>query len=135
MTAGGLPEGFRMRRTEPADADALAQLITTAFGRPDEADLVRLDAATGGVIWRVDLPYYTDSRVKKQDRIYSHFGPVLAGGRLFVASSDGVLRAFDPASGRLVGQGDIPGGAASAPVVAGQTLYVVSRAGQLHAFR
>ena len=101
----------------------------------DEADLVRLDAATGGVIWRVDLPYYTDSRVKKQDRIYSHFGPVLAGGRLFVASSDGVLRAFDPASGRLVGQGDIPGGAASAPVVAGQTLYVVSRAGQLHAFR
>lgn len=107
----------------------------SVFAVTDEADLVRLDAATGGVIWRVDLPYYTDSRVKKQDRIYSHFGPVLAGGRLFVASSDGVLRAFDPASGRLVGQGEIPGGAASAPVVAGQTLYVVSRAGQLHAFR
>lgn len=49
MTAGGLPEGFRMRRTEPADADALAQLITTAFGRPDEADLVRKLTAAGDV--------------------------------------------------------------------------------------
>lgn len=107
----------------------------SVFAVTDEADLIRLDAATGGVIWRVDLPYFTDSRVKKQDRIYAHFGPVLAGGRLFVASSDGVLRAFDPASGRLVGQGTIPDGAASAPIVAGQTLYVVSRAGQLHAFR
>ncbi|MDB6176831.1 PQQ-binding-like beta-propeller repeat protein [Paracoccus sp. Z330] len=107
----------------------------SVFAVNDQAQLIRLDAATGGVIWRIDLPYYADAKTKKQDRIYAHFGPVLAGGRLFVASSDGVLRVFDPASGRLVGQGAIPGGAASAPVVAGQTLYVVSRDGQLHAFR
>lgn len=107
----------------------------SVFAVNDQAQLIRLDAATGGVIWRIDLPYYTDAKIKRQDRIYAHYGPVLAGGRLFVASSDGVLRVFDPGSGRLVGQGAIPGGAASAPVVAGQTLYVVSRAGQLHAFR
>ena len=70
-----------------------------------------------------------------QDSIHAHYGPVLAGGRLHVASSDGMLRSFDPASGALVGQAQIPGGAATAPVVAGQTLYVVSRDGQLHAFR
>ena len=107
----------------------------SVFAVNDQAQLVRLDAATGGVIWRIDLPYYTDTKTKKQDRIYAHFGPVLAGGRLFVASSDGVLRAFDPGSGRLVGQGQIPGGATAAPAVAGQVLYVVSRSGQLHAFR
>jgi outer membrane protein assembly factor BamB len=101
----------------------------------DQAELLRMDAATGGVIWRFELPYYTDKRVKKQDRITASYGPVLAGGRLFTASSDGVLRAFDPASGALVGQAEIPGGAAAAPAVAGQTLYVVSRDGQLHAFR
>ena len=101
----------------------------------DQAELMRMDAATGGVIWRVELPYYTDRRIKKQDRITASYGPVLAGGRLFTASSDGVLRAFDPASGALVGQAEIPGGAAAAPAVAGQTLYVVSRDGQLHAFR
>ena len=107
----------------------------SVFAVNDEAKLVRLDAASGGEIWQVALPYFTDSRVKKQDAIHAHYGPVLAGGRLFVASSDGVLRAFDPSSGALVGQAQIPGGAAAAPVVAGQTLYVVSRSGQLHAFR
>lgn len=107
----------------------------SVFAVNDQAQLVRLDAATGGLIWRIDLPYYTDQRVKRQDRIHAHYGPVLAGGRLFVASSDGVMRVFDPGSGQLVGQGAIPGGAASAPAVAGQTLYVVSRDGQLHAFR
>ena len=50
MTAARLPEGFRMRRTEPADADALAQLITTAFGGTEEADLVRALAAAGGIL-------------------------------------------------------------------------------------
>lgn len=107
----------------------------SVFAVNDQAQLIRLDAATGGVIWRIELPYYTDQKVKRQDRIYAHYGPVLASGRLFVASSDGVLRAFDPGSGQLVGQGAIPGGAASAPVVANQTLFVLSRSGQLHAFR
>jgi len=52
-----------------------------------------------------------------------------------VASSDGLIRQFDPASGALIGTIALPGGAASAPVVAGQTLYVISKTGQLHAFR
>lgn len=107
----------------------------SVFAINDEAQLVRLDATNGAVIWRVELPYFTDQKVKKQDRIYAHFGPVLAGGRLFVASSDGILRAFNPASGALVGQAEIPGGATVAPAVAGQTLYVVSRNGQLSAYR
>lgn len=107
----------------------------SVFAVNDEAELIRLDAATGGVIWRVPMPYYTNPKIKKQDRIHMHYGPVLAGGRLFVASSDGLLRVFDPASGTLVGQGQIPGGAATAPVVAGQTLYVVGGDGRLHAYR
>jgi outer membrane protein assembly factor BamB len=107
----------------------------SVFAVNDQAELVRLDAATGGVIWRQPMPYYTKERVKKQQSIHAHYGPVLAGGRLYVASSDGMLRSFDPASGALVGQGEIPGGAASAPVVAGQTLYVVARNGQLHALK
>lgn len=105
------------------------------FAVNDESSVVRIDAATGGEIWTVELPYYTDAKIKRQDSIYAHYGPILAGGRLVVASSDGVLRMFDPSTGALVGQGEIPGGAAAAPVVAGQTLYVVSRSGQLHAFR
>lgn len=101
----------------------------------DEARLVRLDVATGEVVWAVDLPYFVKQKIKRQKAIVASFGPVLAGGRLYVASTDERLRAFDPVSGALLSEYELPGGAASAPVVAGGTLYVVSGKGQLHAFR
>ena len=101
----------------------------------DEARLVRLDAATGATIWAQDLPYFVKEKIKKQAKIFVHYGPLLAGSKLFVASTDGLLRAFDPATGALLGQTEIPGGAATNPVVAGGTLYVVGMNGQLHAFR
>lgn len=101
----------------------------------DEAQLVRLDAATGEKIWAVEMPYFTKDKAKKRKAIYPHFGPVLAGGRLVVAGGDGTLRLFSPTDGALVGSVDIPGGAATQPALAGGTLYVVSGKGQLHAFR
>lgn len=101
----------------------------------DEGRLLRLDAGTGETVWAVDLPYFQKEKLKRQQAIFAHFGPVLAGGRLYVASSDGFLRSFDPASGALLAELELPGGAASAPVVAGGTLYVVSAKGQIHAFR
>lgn len=101
----------------------------------DEDQLLRLNAATGEEVWRIDLPYFTKDKEKRRRAIHSHHGPVLAGGRLITASSDGLLRAFDPASGKLVGSAEIRGGAASGPVVSGGTLYVVSKSGQLLAFR
>lgn len=101
----------------------------------DQNELVRLDAETGKRVWGVELPYFTKEKVKKQRRIYAHHGPVLAGGRLIVASDDGVLRSYNPVDGTLIGTLELPGGAAAGPVVAGGTLYVVSANGQLHAFR
>jgi outer membrane protein assembly factor BamB len=101
----------------------------------DEAELVRLDAATGEVIWAVPMPYFTNDKVKRRKGIYAHYGPVLAGGRVMVVSSDGQLRAFNPENGSLTHSTAIPGGASAQPAVAGGTLYVVSGNGQLHAFR
>jgi outer membrane protein assembly factor BamB len=101
----------------------------------DEARLVRLDAATGETIWSVEMPYYTKEKIKRRKGIYAHYGPVLAGGRIMVVSSDGLLRAFDPTDGTLTHTTEIPGGAATQPAVAGGTLYVVGGNGQLHAFR
>lgn len=101
----------------------------------DQNQLVRLNGSTGAPIWKVELPLFVKNKPKKQSSLYSHFGPILAGSRLIVASSDGVLRSFDPASGKLLNSVEIPGGAASNPVVAGGVLYVIGGKGQLHAFR
>ncbi|KIT14696.1 PQQ-like beta-propeller repeat protein [Jannaschia aquimarina] len=105
------------------------------FAVTDRAQLVRLDAATGDVVWRADLPFYKARRLGRREGVFVHYGPILAGGRLWVASSDGGLRAFDPVSGALTAAADVPGGAASRPIVVGGTMYVVGRRGQLHAFR
>ena len=101
----------------------------------DEAQLVRLDAATGERIWGVPLPYYTKSKTRRRKAIYANFGPVLAGGKLWVASSDGVMRGFNPVDGAMVSQVAIPGGAATRPVVVNGTAYLVSRDGKLLALR
>jgi outer membrane protein assembly factor BamB len=101
----------------------------------DEARLVRLDAATGKVIWSVEMPYFVDAKVKRHKAITAHYGPVLAGGRIVVASGDGLLRLFNPSDGTMVATAPIPGGAASPPALAGGILYVVGGNGQLHAFR
>jgi len=102
----------------------------------DENRLMRLDARSGAAIWAQDLPLYRATRfARNRGAIEPQHGPVLAGGRLWVAAGDGALRGFDPVSGAEVQQIDIPGGAASGPVVAGRTLYVLGRDGALHAYR
>ncbi len=106
------------------------------FAVNDLNELVRLNDSDGTPVWKVQLPGLLEAGTfGSSNEVVAHYGPVLAGGRLIVASSDGVIRQFDPVSGALVGAIPLEGGAASNPVVAGQTLYVVSKTGQLHAFR
>lgn len=104
----------------------------------DLGQLVRLDARNGTITWAVQLPDFAgrNERQKRKARaVYAHYGPILAGGRLIVASSDGYVRSFDPRNGALLSQIEIPGGAAANPVVVANTLYIVSGKGVLHAFR
>ena len=101
----------------------------------DQNQLVRLDARTGDRVWAVDLPLFVTNRERRRNEIFAHFGPVLAGGRLYLASSDDTIRIFDPETGAQTSALALPGGAASIPAVANNTLYVVSGRGTLHAFR
>ncbi|SDX97054.1 PQQ-like beta-propeller repeat protein [Citreimonas salinaria] len=109
----------------------------SVFFVSDRNELIRADASTGAILWQRELPGYKVVRdpSRRRESAYVNHGPVLAGGRLMVAGSDGVLRAFDPVSGALVGRTAIPDGATTRPVVAGGTLYVVNRRGQLLAYR
>lgn len=103
----------------------------------DRNELVRLDSATGDRLWQSELPGYVDRRrpQKRRDRAFVNHGPVLAGGRLIVASSDGMMRHFAPEDGRLLGTTPVNGGATTQPIVVDGTLYVVTGRGELAAFR
>ncbi|MCX7565036.1 PQQ-binding-like beta-propeller repeat protein [Sulfitobacter sp. F26169L] len=107
----------------------------SVFVLSDLNELLRLDASDGSKIWGVELPNFVQRKPKKQAAVYAHHGPILAGGRIVIASGDGALRSYDPTNGALVASVEIPGGATTAPVVAGRTLYVVSADGKLLAYR
>jgi outer membrane protein assembly factor BamB len=107
----------------------------SVFAVTDKNELVRLDAGDGSRVWGVQLPNFIKNKPRKTAEIFAHHGPIVAGGRVIIASNDGVLRSYDPRDGSLIASTEIPGGATTAPVVVGSTLYVVGRKGQLHAFR
>lgn len=115
--------------------DTVLPVDDSVFLISDRNELVRLSAEDGSRIWGTRLPNFVRDRPLRQSEVFAHHGPILAGGRLLVASSDDALRSFDPVSGGLTGITEIPAGASTAPVVAGQTLYVVNRKGQLLAYR
>ena len=101
----------------------------------DENELVRLSARDGSLTWKVTLPGRPKKSRFRRRHTVVHYGPILAGGRLVVACSDGKVRLFDPASGALIATLGIPGGAASRPMVLDGTLFILSRKGRLHAWR
>lgn len=105
----------------------------------DEGALVRADAATGDYIWQVVLPewfpYGGLFGRGKPSRAVPYYGPILAGGRIWVASGDGMLRAFSPVDGSRLVEIPLPGGAAAQPAVAGGVMYIVTTDGKLLAFQ
>jgi hypothetical protein len=135
MVALSLGSGKRIWTASEGPLNPIWPAGGSLFLVSDRNELVRLSAEDGSRIWGHALPLFTANKPKRQAGIVGHYGPVLAGGQLVLASADEVLRFFDPVSGQATRTVPLPGGAASNPVVAGGTLYVVSKKGQLLAFR
>ncbi|MEP1352761.1 MAG: PQQ-binding-like beta-propeller repeat protein [Tateyamaria sp.] len=127
--------GARIWTANEGAVDTVLPVGGSVFLVSDRNELLRLDASNGARIWGTSLPGFVDVKQGRQAEVYAQHGPILAGGRLIVASSDGLMRSFDPVSGTLVEATEVPNGASTAPVVAGQTLYLVDRKGQLVAYR
>ncbi|MCH2075476.1 MAG: PQQ-like beta-propeller repeat protein [Rhodobacteraceae bacterium] len=135
LVALDLANGERLWTARSGSLKAPVVSGGSVFIVSDQNALTRLDANTGEVIWTTELDLFAEERERRRKTIIGHFGPVLAGGRLWVASTDGNLRGFDPASGTQVASIAMPGEAATPPVVAGGAMYIVTTRGQLIAFR
>ena len=99
----------------------------------DDAKLLCVNRANGKVRWITQLPGFRNE--KKKAGPISYRGPVLAGGRLILASSEGTLINVDPTNGGFQSQTNIRSSVNLSPIVANQTLYILDDDGRLRAFR
>lgn len=95
--------------------------------------LLAMTADEGRIAWTTQLPAWGDE-TKRTDRI-TWMGPVLAGGRLVLASSDSHLISVNPGTGEVLAQQDLPDAIAVPPVVAGGSIYTVCQDATLTAWR
>jgi len=105
----------------------------SVFMVSDIAEVLRVNADDGQVLWRQPLPEWR--RPDKRKVAIPYYGPLLAGGRLVVLSGDGTLHSFDPQSGAPLGEVDLGASVSAQPAIAGGVLYVVSSDGRLTAFQ
>lgn len=99
----------------------------------DQAQLLALSRSTGRVRWMTQLPRYRDPD-DRQGPIYWR-GPVLAGSRLILASSNGNIVYISPADGSLLSSVRAGTPVSLPPVVANNTLYILDDSGRLTAWR
>ncbi|MEO3433653.1 PQQ-binding-like beta-propeller repeat protein [Inquilinus sp. CAU 1745] len=98
----------------------------------NDSELVALSRETGQVRWVTSLPRWNDPEDRTDAIVWT--GPVLAGGRLIVASSEGSLIQIDPADGTILAESELRDGTTLPPVVAGGTLYILGQNGDLTAY-
>lgn len=103
------------------------------FAVNDRAQLVAISRANGKIRWINQLPGYESMKSKKNPITY--VGPVLAGNRLIVAGSNGALINVNPMDGSFQSQVDLKDGVSFQPVVANNTLYILTDSGRLVAYR
>lgn len=103
------------------------------FTLTNDARLLAIARSTGKVRWITQLAAYRNEEKKKNPIFWT--GPVLAGGQLWVASSEGEIHRVNAGDGSASLFVDVDDPVSLAPVVANQTLYVLDDSGTIHAYR
>ncbi len=98
-----------------------------------ENKLVCMTKADGLIVWIAELQKYEDMEDQEDMIIWS--GPALAGDRLIVMGSHGMALAISPYTGRLLGRMEMPDPVRVEPIVAGETVYVLTEEADLIALR
>lgn len=139
-----LGEGGRMAAYELVTGQRIWELNLAGISTPviagewvftltDDAQLLAIQRTSGKVRWLTQLDEYRVPK-KKKDKIFWS-GPVLAGGKLWVANTQGEVASVDPSDGSVTRFADLKEAVSLAPIVANETLYILDDSGKITAWR
>ena len=133
MTAFDLRTGQRVW-SQPAGSLSIpliaADVVFTVTTSGQVAALSKLD---GTVHWIQQLENFKNAKKRKERTVWT--GPLLAGNRLLVASSKGEVVVIDPSSGSILKEEKVGGPVFVPPVIANETVYILTDEAKLVALR
>jgi outer membrane protein assembly factor BamB len=103
------------------------------FAVTDDGQLHCIARGTGKIRWTLLLPNHIKNKADKA--AIRWYGPVLAGGRLILTSSQGAIAEVNPGDGSLKSMGRGSGQMSVGPIVANNMLFTLDEAGHLTAWR
>ena len=133
MAAYELVTGQRIWELNLAGISTPAIAGEWIFTLTDDARLLAIARSTGKIRWISQMQRYKDEKDKKGAIFWT--GPVLAGNNLWVASSRGALYKVSVGEGSAMLYRDLDAAVSLPPIVAGNTLYILSDDGKIRAFR
>jgi outer membrane protein assembly factor BamB len=133
MAAYELVTGQRIWELNLAGISTPAIAGEWIFTLTDDARLLAIARSTGRVRWITQLQQFRKEK-KKEDPIF-WTGPVLAGGHLWVASSEGAVWKVSASEGAAESFAELKAPVSLPPIVAGETLFILDDGGTIHAWK
>ncbi|MGB3797919.1 MAG: PQQ-binding-like beta-propeller repeat protein [Alteraurantiacibacter sp.] len=133
MAAYELLTGQRIWELTLAGVSTPAVVGEWVFTLTDDAQLLAIQRGTGRIRWLTQLDRWRDAEDKEGPIFWT--GPVLASGRLWIASSRGLVKSVDVTNGTVADFTELDDGVSLPPVVANNMLYIMDDDGTIHAWR
>lgn len=121
--------GARVWQREISGADTPWVAGNHLFLATSDNRLVALGRDTGAIRWVASL------RKGERDRPVLWSGPILAGGRLILVNTEGLMIEVSPETGDLIRSRELGAAVSLPPLVAEETLYILADDGTLMALR
>ncbi len=133
MSAFDLRTGQRIWR-QPAGTIGIPLIAGDfVYAVTTEGQLVCMSKLDGAVIWIQQLESFKNEKKRKERIVWA--GPILAGDRLFLVSSRGKTVIASPKTGEILSEDKIGQPVFVPPVIANETIYVMTDKARLVAIR
>ncbi|MEM7198019.1 MAG: PQQ-binding-like beta-propeller repeat protein, partial [Pseudomonadota bacterium] len=108
----------------------------------ENATIMALDRHSGQAIWTTSLPQEIAGTKSRFGEFFSKdatplqwIGPILAGDHLYSVNQLGVVKVLSPYDGEEIREFSLSSGVILPPLVANETLYFLTNAGTIAAYR